>query len=200
MSAAPLSTLLREATWELHREVEALPLVQSILQGTISRMTFIRYTGCLATIYEALETGLRQHSATAGLLIPGLARAAHLQADLAAWESAALDSPLAARIREISTAFPPGLVAYFYLRYFGDLSGGQMLRQSLDHLLPSASSPGLSFYSFAELGSVGPVKQRLREMLDALPFSDAERSGIVEEARRGFLEHGKLFRLLEMNA
>lgn len=199
MMAPPLSMALREATREVHREVESLPLIQAIFAGTIERGTFVRYTGHLFSIYEALENGLerhREHPVCGGLLLPGLARAPRLQADLTALGGTALDSSLAGRIRELADTFPPGLVAYFYLRYFGDLSGGQMLREKLLPLSPSSEGPGLSFYDFSELGPVGPVKENLRGKLDALVLELADRQAVIDEAVRGFQEHTRLFHSL----
>jgi heme oxygenase len=208
MTSEPLSAALRQATWAVHHEVEALPLVQAIMSGTIDRAVFVRYTGHLLGIYQALEDGLLRHEghpACAGLLVPGLARVASLQADLDFLGGPVLDSALARRIGEMTVAFPPGLVAYFYLRYFGDLSGGQMLAQALRPLLlgPQAADPsapaipaGLSFYDFSTLGPVGPAKQLLRSRLDAVTLSATDRQAVLDEAVGGFQEHAQLFRSL----
>jgi heme oxygenase len=195
----PLSEALRDATRQVHHEVENLPLVQALLSGTVPREVFVRYTGHLLSIYKALEEGLTHHQAhpaCAGLMIPGLARVPHLMADLAFLKGEALDSSVARRIRELDQNFPPGLVAYFYLRYFGDLNGGQMLGQALLQLMSDSGGAGLSFYRFAELGPVGEAKQSLRNRLNAVVLSHSERRAVLNEAVRGFQEHAQLFRSL----
>lgn len=60
------------------------------------------------------------------------------------------------RLEELSNSNDPSaLLAHSYVRYLGDLSGGQTLRHTLAKAydLDEASGMGISFYSFKELRS-----------------------------------------------
>jgi heme oxygenase (biliverdin-producing, ferredoxin) len=72
---------------------------------------------------------------------------------------------------------PSALLAHAYVRYLGDLSGGQVIRRRVvkAYGLDAESGLGLSFYSFkqlggSKLGTVGDmkkVKEWYREGMDS---------------------------------
>ena len=57
-SAEHLSTLLREATSDLHFEIEMLPLARDIATGEVSRGDYFRLLGVLWHIHDLAETEL----------------------------------------------------------------------------------------------------------------------------------------------
>jgi heme oxygenase (biliverdin-producing, ferredoxin) len=66
------------------------------------------------------------------------------------------------RIHELSDSEDPSsLLAHAYVRYLGDLSGGQTIRHTIAKAygLDEASGQGLSFYAFKELKSSKPANQ-----------------------------------------
>ena len=81
------------------------------------------------------------------------------------------------QLRHIASASPVSLLAHSYVRYLGDLSGGQTIRHILAKAygLDEASGEGLSFYAFrslhssvpAGLGEMKRIKEWFREGLNA---------------------------------
>lgn len=129
-----------------------------------------------------------------------LARAQTLTADISyllqvnesTWKShpvhlsllASTPAPLTAyvaRINELSNANDPSpLLAHSYVRYLGDLSGGQVIRHTLAkaYNLDEDAGDGLSFYAFKELRSSKLASQ-------------GEMKRIKEWFREGMNEGGK---------
>lgn len=67
-----------------------------------------------------------------------------------------------ARIEELSdSSDPTPLLAHSYVRYLGDLSGGQTIRRTLGKAydLDEDVGLGLAFYAFKELRSAKPAGQ-----------------------------------------
>lgn len=66
------------------------------------------------------------------------------------------------RVQALAKASDPSpLLAHAYVRYLGDLSGGQTIRRTIGKAygLDEASGAGLSFYAFKELKSAKPATQ-----------------------------------------
>jgi heme oxygenase len=66
------------------------------------------------------------------------------------------------RIEELANAEDPSpLLAHSYVRYLGDLSGGQTIRHTVSKAydLDEASGLGLSFFAFKSLRSQNPANQ-----------------------------------------
>lgn len=78
---------------------------------------------------------------------------------------ASAPAPLAAyvqRIEDLSDSPDPApLLAHAYVRYLGDLSGGQTIRHILAKAydLDEAAGTGVAFYAFKELRSAKPANQ-----------------------------------------
>ena len=88
---------------------------------------------------------------------------------------------------------PDLLVAHAYVRYLGDLSGGQMLARIVRESLALGSGPGVAFYDFGHPEEVARLKQAFRDGLDAVPADEATMNAIVAEARLAFESHRRLF-------
>lgn len=207
LHAQPLSVLLREATRELHRDAERGGVMGRLLRRAATRQEYTAMLVALREIYGALEDGLRRHAdrpGMAALLPPGLARVAALEADLR--ELAAMGERIppahpealryAQHLRELSAETPTRLLAHAWLRYLGDLNGGQvvarLVRAGLD--LPDRC---LSFYRFAFDAPVETVAAAWKAALDAIVLTDPERRAMVDEARDGFRRHIALFTALD---
>ncbi|KAF8895607.1 hypothetical protein BD779DRAFT_1500478 [Infundibulicybe gibba] len=181
----PLATLLRNSTFEAHEEVAHSPNAMLMLSGKLERDEYVRYLMMLWYVYEAFETALDRH-ATHPALEPTynptlLARTSTLTADISyllqvpesSWKSHPIHVELMAstpstlttyvsRINELAdSADPTPLLAHSYVRYLGDLSGGQTIRHTLAKAydLDEASALGLSFYAFKELRSAKLASQ-----------------------------------------
>lgn len=210
MTAAPaLSHRLKLATRTAHGRAERGPMMQRLLAG---RLPLADYCGLLRqfqALYLALEAGLAQHAGQAAMarLCPAaLWRSAALADDLAhllPLADRASAAPLApatqayvARLQHLAQQAPLLLAAHAYVRYLGDLYGGQMLgrRLRLQHGL--AEGPGTRFYEFGDAARVQALIVQFREALDALAMTPDEADALVAEACQAFERHEAIFEQL----
>jgi heme oxygenase len=204
LSARTLTSRLKDATRELHRDAENAGGMSALLRGHVDRAQYCLLLRNLHALYEALEAALDRHAAlalVAPVRVPGLYRTAALAADLRALHGAGwIELPVAAamrsyvaRLEEIARTQPPLLAAHAYVRYMGDLSGGQILRDVVRRALDLQDGAGMAFYTFAGGEDGRVIKERYRAALDALPVDDALAQEIVVEARDAFARHVELF-------
>ena len=124
---------------------------------------------------------------------------AHDQADLADLrEGAAPAAPTAAtaeyveRLTALPADAPERYFAHHYLRYLGDLSGGQIIgRLAGRHYEIPAES--LRTWTFEGIEKHKPYKDQYRVALDTAPLTEAQREAFIDEAQAGFLLAKKLF-------
>ncbi|KAJ3782985.1 hypothetical protein GGU10DRAFT_362307 [Lentinula aff. detonsa] len=224
----PLSEILRLSTKEAHDSIAFSPAAAKLSNGELLKEEYVRFLMMLWHVYAALEEGLERH-ATHPVLEPTynptlLKRAPSLSSDIAqllqvpesTWEShplhqSLINSPPQAmsayveRIHAISNSGDPTpLVAHAYVRYLGDLSGGQTIRHSLAkaYNLDEAASEGLSFYAFKELSSSKPASlgemRRIKDwfrngMNEGAGDNVAVKAAIAQEASDVFRYNGDLF-------
>lgn len=206
MNAATLSATLRSSTKALHVEAERSGLMGLLLRGRITRDDYARLLRALLEIYGALERGLHRHRHDAllgPLLRPAFERTAALSSDLEALETMGAPVPsvpdvarrYALHLEQLASEDPPRLLAHAWLRYLGDLNGGQIVgrivRDSLE--LPLAAT---RFYEFPELADPHAAAAEWRMALDAAPLDADAQARIVAEAGEGFERHIALFRAL----
>lgn len=60
-----------------------------------------------------------------------------------------------ARLRTLADTEPAALLAHAYVRYLGDLSGGQFIKRRIAKAYGLEDRAGLSFYDFKQLGGTG---------------------------------------------
>ena len=204
MSALSLSSKLKDATRELHRATENTGAMSTLLRGQVDRAHYCVLLRNLHALYGALEAALDRHATApqvAPVRMPVLFRTAALGADLRVlhgpgWSELAVAAAMrsyVARLDEVARTQPPLLAAHAYVRYMGDLSGGQILRDIVGRALGLPDGAGIAFYTFAGGGDGRNLKDRFREGLDALPVDEAVARAIVAEARDAFARHVALF-------
>lgn len=188
-----LSQQLRAGTQALHTQAERAGLMPSLLRGELPRERYVLLLQQLLAVYDALETALRQPGAP--LFDPVLARAAALQADIAFLAPGAVAAPLTQPaldyVARLRTLPPLHLAAHAYVRYLGDLAGGQVLARIVGRAY-GLQREGLAFYRFD--GDAPGLVHGLREVLDTLP--EADQPAIVAEAQSAFRRHVALFEAL----
>jgi heme oxygenase len=187
----PLSQRLREATRTLHARAERAGPMPALLRGTLPRAGYVAMLAQLVPVYAALEQGLGRPGAPA--IDPRLHRLAALRADLAALGGAEVAvTEAATRFGQAIAALPPPrLAAHAWVRYGGDLAGGQVLRRIVGRAY-GLSDEGLHFYAFD--GAPAELLAGLRAALDALPA--AEGDAVAAEACTAFERHVELFEAL----
>jgi heme oxygenase (biliverdin-producing, ferredoxin) len=170
---------LKELTWEVHQQAERTAFAQRLLKG-LEPVDYHRYLTNQYEIYSALE------SAAENLIteFPDIARADKIKLDIEELEityqlgyDPTLICPVVERYKEhVSTLDRDGLIAHLYVRHFGDMYGGQMIKKR---------NPGLGM--MYEFESVEILKQTVRAQLT---------DDMADEANRCFEFAVELFKEL----
>jgi len=198
-----LSQYLREGTADVHRNAEGSAFVSRFMNGTLDRDTYSRHLLALHGVYQALEGAIERHRDDPRLghfFLPELWRTRALEEDLgflrgAGWQT---EEPVPAarayaqHLAAIERKAPIRLVSHSYVRYLGDLSGGQMLKKMAARVL-SLDGEGLHFYEFPAIADPTAFKTDYRRRLDELPLADREREALLDEARAAFRMNAEIF-------
>ncbi|AXV05961.1 Heme oxygenase [Euzebya pacifica] len=202
--ADPFSEVLRQETLDAHRAAERAPFVGALMGGQLGGEAYVDFLAQLYRVYTALEECaeiVAEDPIAGDFLDARLLRVSAIEADMEAlvghrWR-AVLPSAVAsttAYVERIWTApqeWPSAFVAHHYVRYMGDLSGGQIIARML------ATNYGfgpdkLSMYHFADVK--GPVvKATYRDRLDRAPWSEDERQRMVEESIFAYEFNARIF-------
>lgn len=206
-SPAPPSELFRTRTAAEHEAAETSPFMTRLLAGELSLAAYTDLLVQLRPVYAALERGADHLRATevGPLLDPGLARAASLEADLAALGAAGVTTDhdvtdaavaYAARITAIADQWPAGFVAHHWTRYLGDLAGGQAIKRVLRTAYDLPEEGGTAFFEFPELPAAPRFRRGYREALDAMTWSADETAAAADEAANAFRHNRTVFAAL----
>ena len=201
-----LAERLKTDTRALHTEAERSPFMGELLRSRMAREPYVGLLRNLHAIYAAMEPALARHAshaAIAPVLLPGLARAALLEADLDAihgdgsWRDVVDLQPAAqayvARLEDIAESDPSLLLAHAYVRYLGDLSGGQLLERIVANSMQLAPGEGTAFYGFGDAVHTAALKRDFRAGLGQIVLDEAGTEAVVAEAVRAFTLHRQLF-------
>ena len=194
----PLSDMLRERTKRLHAVAERRGVIADILQRKCDRVGYALLLRNLLPAYECLEAELfarRTHPILGVFAHRSLQRSDRLRTDLQAIEGADWERSLpllrsgvsyAAAIRQAAAGDGLRLVSHAYVRYFGDLSGGQVIKKLLGKSL-SLPAAALTVYEFPDT-EPHILKARLRDALDCAGRVTDDPHMLVIEAMTAF-EH-----------
>lgn len=130
-------TILREATNQRHRQVEALPLIQDLLHGRMDASRYARYLAELAEIYGVLEDLAEQAEILVGL--PDIHRTLKIRDDIReldpdlVWTVGHCTQRYIRYLRDLYHETPRRylLLAHVYVRHMGDLYGGKLLARAV---------------------------------------------------------------------
>ena len=110
------------------------------------------------------------------------------------------------RITHLAESDPARLLAHAYVRYLGDLSGGQFIRRRIAKAYGLEDGAGVSFYEFKQLGgnassTIGDmkkIKEWYRDGMNAGAGEDQDlKAKILEEANIAFELNSGLFTTLK---
>ena len=187
---------MRERTQALHRRAERSGFISEILREKGDREGYALFLRNLLPAYEELERGLERHRQSpifAAVAWADLRRAAALQHDLSGlagrhWQRTVALLPSANRYARQVAAAATGngerLLGHAYVRYLGDLSGGQVLKKLLARSF--ALGPDvLSFFEFPLIADPAAFKLEFRSAIDAAArLVDVQ--AVVDEAAMAF--------------
>ena len=196
-----LAACLREGTQTSHTLAENTAFMKCFLKGIVERDPFRQLVANLYFVYRTLETEIRRHAhhAVVGPMhFSLLERTSQLEQDLTFyygdnWHNEITASPeglhYVERIQEVANQNPALLVAHAYVRYMGDLSGGQGLKAIVRSALELPDGVGTAFYEFEAIPTVEArrtFKARYRNALNSLPIEASLAQQIVDEANLAF--------------
>ena len=154
-----MSTKLKELTWENHQNAERMVVARKLLKG-MPAPEYHKFIYNQYVQYEALEVAAR----AAGMLegIEGICRAPGMLADMEELEEEfgieRDESVLCPVVQEyvdyVNNLEGEGLIAHIYVRHFGDMYGGQMIKKR---------NPGSG--KMYEFNDVEQLKTTIRAML-----------------------------------
>lgn len=204
MTDPTLAQRLRLETRDLHTQAERSGAMMALLRGQLGRPGYTRLLRNLHALYAALEPALQVHAAHPLLSPfhdPALARLPALEADLdflggpgwRAWPAQEAATEYALRLQALGQHDPGLLLAHAYVRYLGDLSGGQLLIERVRNTFQLPGDDGTRFYRFADASALA---QRFRTALAALALPTAQADRLVAEAQLAFGLHIRLFQQL----
>lgn len=171
---------LKELTWEVHQRAERTEFARKLLKG-LTPEEYHKYLYNQYMIYSILEDSADRLN----LDLKDIYRATHIYADLRELEKEyaietapnLLMSVVREYERHVINLDKDGIIAHIYVRHFGDMYGGQMIKKR---------SPGSgTMYDF---DNVDELKLRVRSMLN---------DDMANEANRCFEFAIKLFEELD---
>lgn len=194
------STLLKDSTKDVHRIVETKAIMKQLMKGTLELDKYCHLLAGLYKIYSTLESCLEKHAGHPLISLfyfKELFRSDALLKDLSFFnysKECNCKSVIAIvdRIQLISETDPERLVAYSYVRYLGDLSGGVFLQKRIVKVYNLVhDSNGTEFYQFPGIEDGEYFKNLYRSRLNEIPTTAQD--GILKETMIAFESHGPLF-------
>ena len=200
-----LSARLRSVTSDAHRAAENTHVVRQVLAGTLALGDYCRMMVNLHAIYQTLERQLEVNAGNPSIrriADARLARTAAIERDLSqlmgerwcdAFPLEAATHRYLERLDSIGKTQAARLVAHAYVRYLGDLSGGQIISRAVRPILGAAADQALHFYDFGSKSQVAELKACFRDGLDGI---ELEADAIIDEALLAFEMARSLFEQL----
>jgi len=176
-----------------HHQAEGMAFSRALLAGEASPRQLAALLRALAPAYAFLEQEAPELAFSLGAdSIPwkDLARSTALQHDLAILASLPETPPSAAaaiwmeQLHHLARRAPHRLMAHVYVRYGGDLSGGQQLATQANHIVQRNGFPALNFWSFS--APLSELKLAMHDGFEEMELSAAEEEELLEESVLAF--------------
>ena len=194
-----LRDVLKNGTRDVHSVADKL-LSGHFVKGGIDRATYRHFLAQLYYLYDAMEEELARN-ATHPLVGPAyfpdeLDRRDAIEIDLEFYYGPSWRDDISClastrryveRVREVGRSRPELLNAHAYVRYLGDVSGGQIIKKIMQRLFAlSPDGEGIEFYEFRNVASIPKFKEFYNARMNSLELSDGEKQDMVDEAVRSF--------------
>jgi heme oxygenase len=150
---------LRELTATNHQIAENLPFMRLFMAKAITAEEYMNYTTQMQVIYSALEYQADKHGILSEL--QGIARLNNIRRDLSELnqivgkQSIVLWHTVAYHNHIVELKTKQEVLGHFYVRYAGDMFGGQMLKP----LVPAGKA---TWYDFEN--NLPTLRQKMREI------------------------------------
>lgn len=191
----PLSTVLRQATWGAHEEVESGPLEDALANGRLAVDVYADLLAQSWAVYRALESlapSLMGDPVAGAFVRPEVFRTQYVERDLAhywgpSWRDRVELLPdtqfYVHRIETVAAADPIAWIAHSYTRYLADLSGGLLIDKAITAAY-RLEQDGRWLYTFDLGAAVDPKtwKNAYRQLLNVLDLDTGTAVRLIEEA------------------
>ena len=203
-----LSARIRAASADAHKNAEGAGVIRSLFQEDLDLRRYAEMVTQLRFVYDVIERAgdgaMRANAIAAPFLSEALRRVPALDADrnVLLGHGAPPPQPLPAtgayveRLEEVCFDWPGGFVAHHYVRYMGDLSGGQYIARAVAKAFDVDGERGAAFYAFPGIPDQDAFKQRYRAALDAAPWAPEEQERIIDEVLRAYALNARLMQEL----
>lgn len=195
LAVDPLSSVLRQATWGAHEEVESGPLEAALADGRLRQDVYADLLAQSLAVYRAIEAIAPRMAADplAGPFVrPEVFRSAHVERDLAyywgeSWSDRVELLPVTdfyvERINTAGAEEPVAWIAHSYTRYLADLSGGVVIDKAITEAY-DLTQDGRWLYTFDLPAGVDPKtwKNAYRQLLNVLDLDTAVAVKLIDEA------------------
>jgi len=232
----PMSELLKEGTEALHTAIGNLEGAKLLTGGELSSREYTRLLFMLWHIYDELERGLyehRDHPVIYQIYHPRVfSRASALSFDIChhlktvTWQTDPfyvdffnhIPKPIQDYVDRLAYLGRPkashddviALVAHAYVRYLGDLSGGQIIRRKIIKAYDLyEDGEGLAFYNFrtldyrtgdkpAEMHEIRRIKNWFKDGLNDAVTDPKTKELLIAEAIAAFLYNAGIFSAIDV--
>ena len=134
-----LQNRLKLATKSLHEEAQSTCFIERLLNSTLPESQYVQYISQLSFVYQALESKLNeleQYTELSLFQMQELRRHQLLAQDLHSFNydnqsAVEVCDQYCQDINSITAATRFRLIGHCYVRYFGDLNGGQIIKKVL---------------------------------------------------------------------
>ncbi|MCP9888246.1 biliverdin-producing heme oxygenase [Cyanobium sp. ATX 6A2] len=176
-----------------HHQAEGMAFSKALLAGQATPLQLAALLRALMPAYRLIEEQAPAAAAQLGshdLPWRSLARSAALEHDVATLQvlpptpTSTAGAMWLEQLRALALQAPHRLMAHVYVRYGGDLSGGQQLAQQAGAILERNGLPCPSFWLFER--PIAELKAALHHGFEQLQLSDSEEQELLEEAEAAF--------------
>jgi heme oxygenase (biliverdin-producing, ferredoxin) len=195
LAVEPLSTVLRQATWGAHEEVESGPLEAALADGRLHQDVYADLLAQSLPVYRAIEElapRLADDRLAGPFVRPEVFRTAHVERDLQhfwgpGWGERTDLLPetefYVERIRTVAADDPIAWIAHGYTRYLADLSGGLVIDKAITEAY-DLDQDGRWLYTFDLPAGVDAKtwKNAYRQLLNVLDITTQTATALIEEA------------------
>ena len=176
-----------------HRQAEGMVFSKALLAGQASPLQIAALMRALQPGYALIESAgpaIARQLGCEAFPWSGLGRSSKLRRDvnnlqeLPATPTTAGTTAWLEQLQELAAHHPHRFMAHVYVRYGGDLSGGQQLGEQANAILAQAHLPGVSFWQFDQPTSA--LKEALHEAFEQLELTPEQEQELLDEAEAGF--------------